>query len=82
MEDQLTFEQYLTNKKIDADKFKSVELAKYQELASDFLQMNPNSFTSHYLFLINPIRRKYLLAPSLEEEVVKKSTVARPKFKR
>lgn len=78
----MTFEQYLANKKIDAEKFKSEESAKYQELASDFLQMNPKSFTAHYLFLINPIRRKHLLESSSEEEVVKKSAIARPKFKR
>jgi hypothetical protein len=82
MEDQITFEQYLVSKKIDPKKFKSAEASKYEELSSDFPQMNPKSFTAQHLFLINPIRRKYLLEQSIEEEVVKKTAVARPKFKR
>lgn len=82
MEDQITFEQYLASKKIDPKKFKSAEALKYEELSSDFAQMNPNSFTAHYLFLINPIRRKYLLEQPIEVQVIKKASVARPKFSR
>jgi hypothetical protein len=82
MEDPITFEQFLVSKKIDPKKFKFAEASKYEELSSDFPQMNAKSFTAQYLFLINPIRRKYLLEQSIEVEVVKKTTMAKPKFKR
>jgi hypothetical protein len=82
MEEAITFEQYLANKKIDANKFKSAEAAKYQELSYDFTQMNPNSFTAHYLYLINPIRRKYLLQAEPEQAKTKPAGAVRPKFKR
>ena len=59
MEDYITFEQYLEQKKIDLVKFKKAEPHKFEELAKDFEQMNHKSFTNQYLFLINPIRRKY-----------------------
>jgi len=59
MEDYITFEQYLEQKKISLVKFKEAEPNKYEELAKDFEQMNQKSFTNQYLFLINPIRRKY-----------------------
>lgn len=61
MEDHLTFEQYLEQKKISLAKFKEAEPNKYKELVKDFEQMNHKSFTNQYLFLINPLRRKYYL---------------------
>tara|TARA_R110000868_G_scaffold171596_3_gene407288 strand:- start:1101 stop:1313 length:213 start_codon:yes stop_codon:yes gene_type:complete len=61
MEDYITFEHYLEQKKISLTKFKEAEPNKYEELSKDFEQMNHKSFTNQYLFLINPMRRKYFI---------------------
>lgn len=70
MEHTIDFKTYLISKKVDADRFKNAEKEKYLQLESIFIQMHPNSFTAQKLFLINPIRRKYLL--KIEEEKASK----------
>ncbi len=72
-----TFEAYLLEKKIDSEAFRKGEPAQWQDFATLFGQVHPDSFTAQKLFLINAIRRRYPLA----EEPVKKPPVAkvRPK---
>lgn len=57
----MDFEEFLKNKKIDENLFKEKEQARWQEWKTLFEQMHPNSFTAQKKFLINDIRRKYLL---------------------
>jgi hypothetical protein len=57
----LTFEEYLIQKKIDPRLFKEGEPDRYEEFEKLFAQVHPNSFTFQKLNLINFIRRKYLL---------------------
>ncbi|CAH0995354.1 hypothetical protein EMA8858_01475 [Emticicia aquatica] len=58
----MTFDEYLISKKIDSKKFHQAEPERFEEWKLLFGQMHAESFTSHKKFLINPIRRKYLLA--------------------
>src|SRR6187399_641142 len=62
----LTFEDYLISKKIDAPTFQQAEPQLFKSWKIEFEQIHPNSFTVQKLYLINPIRRKYLL-----KEIVK-----------
>ncbi|MBT34226.1 MAG: hypothetical protein CMO01_31565 [Thalassobius sp.] len=71
------FEEYLTGKKIDSDLFKKSEPDRWEEFNTLFFQVSPKSFTMQKLFLINQIRRKYLLEP--KEETAPKSV--KKKFK-
>lgn len=57
----MTFEEYLTSKKIDSAAFKAAEPARWKEWNDLFDQLSPQSFTAQKLYLINPTRRKYLL---------------------
>jgi hypothetical protein len=57
----MTFEEYLTSKKIDSSAFKAAEPARWKEWNDLFDQVSEQSFTSQKLYLINPTRRKYLL---------------------
>ncbi len=57
----MDFEEFLKNKKIDENLFKEKEQARWKEWKTLFEQMHPNSFTAQKKFLINDIRRKYLL---------------------
>ncbi len=63
-----TFEQYLKSKRIDSARFREAESDLWETWKHEFDQMHPNSFTVQKLNLINPIRRKYLLA-TVEESV-------------
>lgn len=71
----MTFEEYLTNKKIDSVAFKKEEMILWQKFNLLFEQMHPNSFTMQKLNLINGIRRKY----PLREVSVKKIEKSKPK---
>lgn len=73
----MTFEEYLTSKKIDAARFKKVESAQFEEWHAAFDQMHPDSFTAQKLFLINPLRRRF----QLKEEEVKPERKAQMKPK-
>lgn len=55
------FDEYLSNKKIDANKFRDSEPETYLRFALAFEQMHEDSFTLQKLYLINKLRRKYLL---------------------
>lgn len=57
----MNFEEYLAQKKIDADQFRAAEPARYQEWKGQFAQLHPESFTVQKKFLLNDIRRKYLV---------------------
>lgn len=57
----MEFEEYLKSKKIDAIAFRKGDVLRYQEWNSLFETMHPESFTAHKKFLINEIRRRYLL---------------------
>lgn len=81
MADVATFKDYLTGKKIDADQFKRSEHQLYIDLEKQFDQMHPNSFTDQKLFIINPLRRKYLLKEEAKT-TAKPKIAAKPKFKK
>lgn len=64
----MTFEEYCTKKKIDSVRFNEDDPEQWKELAAIFEQISENSFTQQKKFLINDLRRKYLLS---ETEVPK-----------
>lgn len=66
----VTFEEYLSGKKIDAKAFEQAEKELISEWRQEFDQMHPNSFTAQKLFLINGIRRRF----PLKVEVVNQET--------
>jgi hypothetical protein len=57
----MTFEEYLQSKKIDADKFRKADIQRFNEWKEKFSRLHPESFTAQKKFLLNAIRRKYLL---------------------
>ncbi|WP_027000240.1 hypothetical protein [Eisenibacter elegans] len=64
----MDFEEYLSQKKIDAKRFKSDEPELWQEWAQLFMQLHPESFTMQKKFLINALRREYPLQPTPSKE--------------
>jgi hypothetical protein len=74
----MTFEEYLVKKKIDSAAFKMAEPAQWNEWSALFESMSEASFTAQKLYLINPIRRKYLLKEELIEKPKPSSVVAKP----
>lgn len=57
----ISFKGYLTQKNIDEEKFRAGEPALYQEWEALFSQIHPDSFTAQKKFLINDIRRRFIL---------------------
>ncbi len=57
----MTFEEYLSSKKIDENQFKQQEPVRYATWKAEFEQQHPESFTTQKKFLINEVRRKYLV---------------------
>jgi hypothetical protein len=57
----MSFEEYLISKNIHKEAFKTAEPERYVEWSILFNQIHPDSFTLQKKFLLNPIRRKYLL---------------------
>lgn len=57
----MTFSEYLASKKIDEVAFLANEKQLFEEWKTLFEQVHPDSFTAQKKFLINPIRRKYLV---------------------
>lgn len=57
----MTFEDYLSQKKIDVNRFQSAEPERFVEWKRLFEQMHPESFTVQKKFLLNDTRRKYLV---------------------
>lgn len=70
---------YLTGKKIDTDRFKTEDPARFQEFETHFAQMHPDSFTAQKLFLINKLRRSYKLEDKNVQEIQPKPKAARPR---
>jgi hypothetical protein len=60
--EELSFEAYCRKKKIDPDLFLQSDPERFREWKTIFDQVHPDSFTEQKKFLINPIRKKYLLS--------------------
>ncbi|WPP49024.1 hypothetical protein [Catalinimonas niigatensis] len=75
------FEEYLTNKKIDAKALRETEPHLWEEWISLFAKVHPNSFSQQKLFLINAVRRRFPLENNAETEQEKTVTQAKPKPK-
>jgi hypothetical protein len=71
----VTFEEYLSGKKIDAMAFEQAEKDLVKEWRQEFDQMHPKSFTAQKLFLINGIRRRF---PLKTEQANQSLTDAKP----
>ena len=59
--EEMSFTDYLINKKIDPEKFKEGDRERFDSFQVLFDQVHPKSFTAQKLFLINQIRRTYHL---------------------
>jgi hypothetical protein len=57
----LSFEDYLTSKKIDPAKLRKAKPQLWLEWEHHYEQMSPSSFTDQKLYLINPLRREFPL---------------------
>lgn len=57
----MNFEEYLVQKKIDGEAFRRKKPAQYAEWKALFEELHPESFTAQKKFLINNIRREFLL---------------------
>jgi hypothetical protein len=62
--EETEFELYLKKKKIDALQFQTADSVQYAEFKALFEQVHEDSFTMQKLYLINQLRRKYLLKDS------------------
>lgn len=60
----MNWEEYCITKKIDSEKFRVAQPNKWNELKNIFEQVSPISFTEQKKFIINDLRRRFLLAPS------------------
>lgn len=61
----MTLEEFLRSKKIDPTALKMGEPSLWKEWSFLFEEMNVVSFTAQKLYLINPLRRKYLLKEAI-----------------
>jgi hypothetical protein len=57
----MTFNEYLISKKIDQHLFEKFDCGLYKTWEYTFNQIHPLSFTEQNKFLLNSIRKKYLL---------------------
>ncbi len=57
----MSFDEFLSSKKIDAERFRLAEPKQYAEWQHSFVQMHPESFAAQKKFLLNDTRRKYLV---------------------
>jgi hypothetical protein len=57
----MTLEDYLSDKKIDPALFRAAEPARWEEFQASFEGVHPDSFTAQKKFLLNDLRRRYLL---------------------
>lgn len=71
----MNFDEYLISKKIDGTAFRTADSSLWNEWKDLFEAMSPASFTAQKLYLINSIRRKYLLKIT-EPTVAKTSSPA------
>ncbi len=75
----MNFEEYLVSKKIDSQAFRTAQPALWNEWNGLFEAMSPASFTAQKLYLINPVRRKYVLKIAEVAAAPKASTPAAPR---
>jgi hypothetical protein len=61
------FIEFLKKKKIDPERFRAAEPARFEEFQTLFAQVHPNSFTAQKLYLINQVRRQYHLAAGRDD---------------
>jgi hypothetical protein len=66
--EHLNWQEYLALKKIDARAYQQGSPEQYAEFERQFMQMHPDSFTAHKLFLINDIRRSFPLLSVTENK--------------
>jgi hypothetical protein len=57
----MNWEEYCKSKKIDSQKFYNSQPEQWKALKLIFEQVHPKSFTEQKKFIINDLRRKYLL---------------------
>ncbi|GAB3324917.1 hypothetical protein GCM10027299_22510 [Larkinella ripae] len=57
----MTFEEYLASKKIDEQQFRRHEPSRFDAWKTEFGQLHPESFTTQKKFLLNEVRRRYLI---------------------
>jgi hypothetical protein len=57
----MTFDEFLQSKKIDSRQFAEAEPLRFAEWRHLYEAMHPESFTAQKKFLINDVRRRYLL---------------------
>jgi len=57
----ISFPEYLVQKNIDSEKFRAGELGLFREWEILFSEIHPDSFTAQKKFLINDIRRRFIL---------------------
>jgi len=63
----MTFEDYLSGKKIDPALFRAGEPARWSAFRASFEGVHPDSFTAQKKFLLNDLRRRYFLrAPDVK----------------
>ncbi len=79
----MNFEEYLVSKKIDGTALRAAEPNVWNDWNALFEEMSPASFTAQKLYLINSIRRKYLLKVTEPAPVAKTTSpaAARPMMK-
>ncbi len=58
----MTFEEYLSSKKINHESFLWTQPEQYNQMKRLFAQLHAESFTMQKKFLINDWRRKYKMA--------------------
>ncbi len=61
--ENISFEDFLTSKKIDYARFLKSEPIVFSQWKQDFAQIHTESFVMQKKFLINAVRRKYNLIP-------------------
>ncbi|QSE97483.1 hypothetical protein [Fulvivirga lutea] len=66
----MDFIEYLKSKKIDPKLYEAGDQKQYLKFKQEYEQMHPNSFTSQKLFLINDLRRRYLLSEAKDSKEV------------
>ena len=79
--EELSFEEYCRKKKIDPALFLQSDPERFREWKTIFDQVHPDSFTEQKKFLINPIRKKYLLVAPAEESKTEDPVKPKPVVK-
>ncbi len=77
---KMEFGTFLISKKIDARKFQAGEPRQYADFKRFFDQVHPNSFTQQKLFLINRIRKNYMLKEEARERTAPPPKKVKPKI--